>query len=89
MKTTGSTLARGESLDISSLLCQIERIKLSHDHMDWGSGFFVSEVEVRVPSHEEEYQFPCLCWLAQESDVDTTSIVEPAAPEPSEWIANA
>ncbi|XP_046860542.1 lipoxygenase homology domain-containing protein 1-like isoform X2 [Xenia sp. Carnegie-2017] len=47
---------------------QLERIKLSHDHRGYGSGFFVDEVEVEVPSKNDRVTFPCNCWLAQDLD---------------------
>ena len=34
--------------------------------MSYGSGFFVEEVEIDVPQHDEHYQFPCKCWLSQD-----------------------
>ncbi|KAK3753030.1 hypothetical protein QZH41_014996, partial [Actinostola sp. cb2023] len=45
---------------------KIDRIKLSHDHMDYGSGFFVEEVEIDIPSRNDSYKFPCNFWLSQE-----------------------
>lgn len=45
---------------------KIEKIKLTHDHMSYGSGFFVEEVEIDVPQHDEHYRFPCNCWLSQD-----------------------
>ena len=47
---------------------KLERIKLSHDHCGYGSGFFVDEVEVEVPSRNDRVMFPCHCWLAQDVD---------------------
>ena len=49
-------------------LSQVDRIKLSHDHTGYGSGFFVEEVEVEVPAREDRVKFPCRCWLAQDVD---------------------
>ncbi|XP_058971580.2 lipoxygenase homology domain-containing protein 1 isoform X1 [Pocillopora verrucosa] len=45
---------------------KVERIKLSHDHMEYGTGLHVKEVEVDVPSYGSHYTFPCNCWLAQD-----------------------
>ena len=47
---------------------QVDRIKLSHDHTGYGSGFFVEEVEVEVPARQDRVKFPCRCWLAQDVD---------------------
>ena len=52
--------------------------------MDWGSGFFVNEVEISVPGQDEDYRFPCLCWLAQEQASESTlNHLQAAPPEPS------
>ncbi|XP_074616097.1 uncharacterized protein LOC141875648 isoform X1 [Acropora palmata] len=45
---------------------KVDRIKLSHDHTGYGSGFFVEEVEVEVPARQDRVKFPCRCWLAQD-----------------------
>lgn len=50
------------------LFWQVDRIKLSHDHTGYGSGFFVEEVEVEVPARQDRVKFPCRCWLAQDVD---------------------
>lgn len=50
------------------LFRQVDRIKLSHDHTGYGSGFFVEEVEVEVPARQDRVKFPCRCWLAQDVD---------------------
>ena len=47
---------------------QVDRIKLSHDHTGYGSGFFVEEVEVEIPARQDRVKFPCRCWLAQDVD---------------------
>lgn len=47
---------------------KVDRIKLSHDHTGYGSGFFVEEVEVEVPARQDRVKFPCRCWLAQDVD---------------------
>ncbi|XP_048580672.1 uncharacterized protein LOC5511245 isoform X3 [Nematostella vectensis] len=47
---------------------KVDRIKLSHDHTGYGSGFFVEEVEVEVPARDDKVKFPCRCWLAQDVD---------------------
>ncbi|XP_028399626.1 lipoxygenase homology domain-containing protein 1-like isoform X2 [Dendronephthya gigantea] len=61
---------------------QLERIKLSHDHRGYGSGFFVDEVEVEVPSRNDRVTFPCHCWLAQDGGVKETDMVasQPSKP---------
>ena len=50
----------------------MERIKLSHDHMEYGTGFHVKEVEIDVPSNGSHYTFPCNCWLAQDVSSEMT-----------------
>ena len=49
-------------------MLQVDRIKLSHDHTGYGSGFYVEEVEVEVPVRQDRIKFPCRCWLAQDQD---------------------
>ena len=63
---------------------QLERIKLSHDHRGYGSGFFVDEVEVEVPSRNDRVTFPCHCWLAQDVDGGRTDtgMVTPQSSKP-------
>jgi hypothetical protein len=34
--------------------------------MDYGSGFYVEEVEIDIPSKNDNYKFPCQFWLSQE-----------------------
>lgn len=51
---------------------KVERIKLSHDHMEYGTGLHVKEVEVDVPSYGNHYTFPCNCWLAQDRLMEMT-----------------
>ncbi|XP_078368600.1 lipoxygenase homology domain-containing protein 1-like isoform X2 [Oculina patagonica] len=51
---------------------KVERIKLSHDHMEYGTGFHVKEVEIDVPSYGNHYTFPCNCWLAQDKLTEMT-----------------
>lgn len=51
---------------------KVERIKLSHDHMEYGTGFHVKEVEIDVPSNGSHYTFPCNCWLAQDVSSEMT-----------------
>ena len=51
---------------------QVERIKLSHDHMEYGTGFHVKEVEIDVPSYGNHYTFPCNCWLVQDKLTEMT-----------------
>lgn len=68
---------------------QVDRIKLSHDHTGYGSGFFVEEVEVEVPARQDRVKFPCRCWLAQ--DVDDGKIEREmfaVTPLPSKIIIN-
>ena len=68
---------------------QVDRIKLSHDHTGYGSGFFVEEVEVEVPARQDRVKFPCRCWLAQ--DVDDGKIEREmfaVTPLPSKLIIN-
>ena len=68
---------------------QVDRIKLSHDHTGYGSGFFVEEVEVEVPARQDRVKFPCRCWLAQ--DVDDGKIEREmfaVTPLPSRLIIN-
>ena len=69
----------------------MERIKLSHDHRGYGSGFFVDEVEVEIPSRQDRITFPCQCWLAQdaedarmESEMFVTQQQRPPSPTQSE-----
>jgi hypothetical protein len=82
-----------ESLSIAHEVCkieystntsifQLERIKLSHDHRGYGSGFFVDEVEVEVPSRNDRVTFPCNCWLAQDVDGGRTE-TDMVASQPS------
>ena len=63
---------------------QVERIKLSHDHMEYGIGFHVKEVEIDVPSYGNHYTFPCNCWLAQDKLTEmTVKDLNSSAPAPS------
>ena len=63
---------------------QVERIKLSHDHMEYGTGFHVKEVEIDVPSYGNHYTFPCNCWLAQDKLTEmTVKDLNSSAPAPS------
>ena len=63
---------------------QVERIKLSHDHMEYGTGFHVKEVEVDVPSYGNHYTFPCNCWLAQDKLTEmTVKDLNSSTPAPS------
>ena len=63
---------------------QVERIKLSHDHMEYGTGFHVKEVEVDVPSYGNHYTFPCNCWLAQNKLTEmTVKDLNSSTPDPS------
>lgn len=48
-----------------SFSLQVDRIKLSHDHTGYGSGFYVEEVEIEIPERQDKVKFPCRCWLAQ------------------------
>lgn len=73
-------------LSMVLLFWQVDRIKLSHDHTGYGSGFFVEEVEVEVPARQDRVKFPCRCWLAQ--DVDDGKIEREmfaVTPLPSKW----
>ena len=62
---------------------QVERIKLSHDHMEYGTGLHVKEVEVDVPSYGSHYTFPCNCWLAQDKLSEMTIKDLNSTPTPS------
>lgn len=63
---------------------QVERIKLSHDHMEYGTGFHVKEVEIDVPSYGNHYTFPCNCWLAQDKLTEmTVKDLNSSTPAPS------
>lgn len=65
----------------------MERIKLSHDHMEYGTGFHVKEVEIDVPSNGSHYTFPCNCWLAQDvSSEMTVKDLNSSTPKPSKII---
>ena len=62
----------------------MERIKLSHDHMEYGTGFHVKEVEIDVPSYGNHYTFPCNCWLAQDKLTEmTVKDLNSSTPAPS------
>ena len=62
----------------------MERIKLSHDHMEYGTGFHVKEVEIDVPSYGNHYTFPCNCWLAQDKLTEmTVKDLNSSTPTPS------
>ena len=69
---------------ITTLIYQVERIKLSHDHMEYGTGFHVKEVEIDVPSYGNHYTFPCNCWLAQDELTEMTiKDLNSSTPSPS------
>lgn len=40
--------------------------------MEYGTGFYVKEVEIDVPSNGSHYTFPCNCWLAQDVSSEMT-----------------
>ncbi len=42
---------------------QIEKIKIGHDGKNPGSGWFLDEVRIDVPSKGENYIFACHRWL--------------------------
>jgi len=71
---------------------QVERIKLSHDHMEYGTGFHVKEVEIDVPSYGNHYTFPCNSWLAQDELTEMTvkdlnsSTPAPSKAKFSQWV---
>lgn len=66
-----------------NFVLQVERIKLSHDHMEYGTGLHVKEVEIDVPSYGNHYTFPCNCWLAQDRLTEMTVKDLNATPTPS------
>ena len=73
-----------------ALFLKVERIKLSHDHMEYGTGLHVKEVEVDVPSYGNHYTFPCNCWLAQDRLMEMTAKdLNSSTPTPSESAKNS
>jgi hypothetical protein len=47
---------------------KVERLHIGHDGTGPGSGWYVVEVVIDVPSRKERYMFPCNRWLAKSED---------------------
>lgn len=47
---------------------QIERIRIGHDGANPGSGWFLDEVRIDVPSKGENYVFACHRWLDKKEE---------------------
>ena len=61
---------------------QIKKIKIGHDGTKPGSGWFLDEVRIDIPSHGEQYRFACHRWLADnEGDRQTEVEIEPSSTE--------
>ena len=57
---------------------QIEKIRIGHDGANPGSGWFLDEVRIDVPSKGEKYVFACHRWLdTKEEDGQLEIEMEP------------
>jgi hypothetical protein len=48
-------------------------LQVGHDGVTPGSGWFVKEVEVDLPTKGKHYFFTCKCWLARDKGDGRTS----------------
>ena len=47
-------------------VCVCGRLQVGHDGMSAGSGWFIKEIEVGMPTKGRSYFFPCKEWLARD-----------------------
>lgn len=47
---------------------QVERVIVGHDARGPGVGWYLDEINVNVPSRDDEIVFSCHCWLAEDKD---------------------
>ena len=61
-------------------LLQIAKIRIGHDGANPGSGWFLDEVRIDIPSKGEQYVFSCHRWLdTKEEDGQLEVELEPTA----------
>ena len=61
------------------MLTQLEKIRIGHDGSAAGSGWFLDEVAIDIPSKGERYTFACHRWLdLKEEDGRTEIEIEPS-----------
>ena len=83
-----------------SYTLQIKRIRIGHDGANFGSGWFLDEVRIDIPSHGQQYVFACHRWLDKsEEDGEIEIELEPSFKEEREkskllviwslWFPNA
>lgn len=66
-------------------LLQIKRIRIGHDGANFGSGWFLDEVRIDIPSNGEQYVFACHRWLDKsEGDGETEIEMGPSFKEERE-----
>lgn len=66
-------------------LLQIKRIRIGHDGANFGSGWFLDEVRIDIPSIGEQYVFACHRWLDKsEGDGEIEIELEPSFKEERE-----
>lgn len=66
-------------------MLQIKRIRIGHDGANFGSGWFLDEVRIDIPSIGEQYVFACHRWLDKsEEDGEIEIELEPSFKEERE-----
>ncbi|XP_076450682.1 LOW QUALITY PROTEIN: lipoxygenase homology domain-containing protein 1-like [Babylonia areolata] len=64
---------------------KIKKIKIGHDGTKPGSGWFLDEVRIDIPSQGQNYLFACHRWLAEDEGDRLTEIeIEPSSQEKRE-----
>ena len=64
--------------DFNLFISKIEKIRIGHDGANPGSGWFLDEVRIDVPSKGENYVFACHRWLdTKEEDGQIEIEMEP------------
>ncbi|XP_078332217.1 lipoxygenase homology domain-containing protein 1-like isoform X5 [Crassostrea virginica] len=64
---------------------KIKRIRIGHDGANFGSGWFLDEVRIDIPSHGQQYVFACHRWLDKsEEDGEIEIELEPSFKEERE-----
>ncbi|KAL3842214.1 hypothetical protein ACJMK2_020253, partial [Sinanodonta woodiana] len=58
-----------EALDVG----EIKKIEIGHDGTTPGSGWYLKQVEVNMPTKGKHYTFPCKKWLARDKEDGKTS----------------
>jgi len=65
-----------------NVIIQLAKIRIGHDGSGVGSGWFLDEVKVDIPSKGECYTFACHRWLDKDEDDGLTEIeIEPTSVE--------